>query len=90
MFGLGLTSVTLYFEKLQIIRCHLLKMSPDKHIAALYNLREVKEQAEKGFKWRATRLFSKVISMVNHQLKYQAADPTDKRGLGHGLYVRSI
>ena len=33
-FGLGLTSLTTYFEKLQVIKFHLLKHSPDSQVVA--------------------------------------------------------
>lgn len=84
--GLGLTSPILLFEKLQVIRCHLLANSPDVHISTLYKLRKDKEQEETGRVFRSTRLASESESMVSHQLQFQAAEPGDRRGLGHGLY----
>ena len=89
MFGLGLTSMTTVFEQLQVIKCHLLKFSSDKHITALYHIREDREKAETGQVWRATRLASLSLSMVKHDLMYQHAEPGDMRGLGHEVFVSS-
>ena len=87
-FGLGLTSLTTYFEKLQVIKFHLLKNSSDPHIAALYELRRKREESQLTI-WRPTQLLEKVHSMTEFDLKFQHSDPGDKRGLGHGLFTHS-
>ena len=87
MLGLGLTSVTVLFEKLQVIKCHLIKNSPDEHVTDLYKLREKREHSETGRIWRPTVLTAYADSMVKHQLMYQQAEAGDRRGLGHGLFV---
>jgi hypothetical protein len=88
-FGLGLTSLTTYFEKLQVIKLHLVKHSPDPHVAALYEMRRKREASETGRLWRPTRLLEKVCSMADFDQKFQHAAPGDKRGLGHGLFTNS-
>ena len=86
-FGLGLTDLTTYFEKLQVIKLHLVKYSPDPHISSLYEMRRKREESEVSNRvWRPTRLLEKVCSMADFDLKFQHATPHDKRGLGHGLF----
>lgn len=87
-FGLGLTSLTTYFEKLQVIKLHLVKHSPDPHVAALYDMR-CKREEQQELRWRPTRLLEKVCQMTEFDLKFQHAAPGDKRGLGHGLFTQS-
>ena len=87
-FGLGLTSLTTYFEKLQIIKLHLIKHSPDPHIARLYEIRREREESHQTI-WRPTQLLEKVCSMTDFDLKFQHSSPGDKRGLGHGLFTQS-
>ena len=89
-FGLGLTSLTTYFEKLQVIKLHLVKHSPDPHVAALYEMRRKREESETGRMWRPTRLLEKVCMMADFDQKFQHATPGDKRGLGHGLFSNSL
>jgi len=43
-FGLGLTSLTTYFEKLEVIKLHLVKHSPDPNVSALYDMRRKREE----------------------------------------------
>ena len=87
-FGLGLTSLVTYFEKLQIIKLHLVKFSPDPSVAALYELRRKREESQKKI-WRPTRLLEKVCAISDFDLKFQHAKPGDKRGLGHGLFTQA-
>ena len=89
-FGLGLTILTSYFEKLQVIKLHLVKHSPDPHIAGLYELRRKREESESGRLWRPTCLLEKVCSMTDFDQRFQYATPGDKRGLGHGLFTNSL
>lgn len=87
-FGLGLTSLVTYFEKLQIIKLHLVKFSPDPSIAALYEMRRKREETQVKT-WRPTRLLEKVCRMTDFDLMFQRANPGDKRGLGHGLFSQA-
>ena len=88
-FSLNLTCITTYFEKLQIIKLHLVKHSNDPHVAALYELRRKREESQHST-WRPTQLLEKVSAMSDFDIKYQHADPGDKRGLGHGLFHNSV
>ena len=87
-FGLGLSSFTTYFEKLQVIKLHLVKHSADPHVADLYEMRRKREEHQTSV-WRPTRLLEKVCSMTDFDLKFQNAAAGDRRGLGHGLFTQS-
>lgn len=87
-FGLGLTCLTTYFEKLQVIKLHLVKFSPDPHVASLYDLRRKREEPHSKI-WRPTQLLEQVCSMTDFDLKFQHAAPGDTRGLGHGLFTQN-
>jgi hypothetical protein len=87
-FGLGLTQITTFFEKLQVIKFHLLKHSEDPQVSALYELRRDREKSHLKI-WRPTQLLEKVVSMSNFDLKYQHALPGDRRGLGHGVFTQA-
>ena len=84
--GLGISSLTAYFEMMQIVKCHLLKYSKDPDIATLYHSRENHYKHHNTI-WRATQLFSKVENMVDHDMKFPSVSPGDRRGLGHGIFV---
>lgn len=86
-FGLGLSEITTYFEKLQVIKLHLVKHSPDPHVAALYNMRRIREESHLKT-WRPTQLLEKVCEMTDFDLKFQHATVGDRRGLGHGLFTQ--
>jgi hypothetical protein len=87
--GLNLTSVTVHFESMRVIRCHLLKHSLDEDIAAVYQHRERRYRGNKTI-WRDTQFLEKVETMVAHETKFQAADPCDKRGLGHDFFTAHL
>ena len=87
-FGLGLTSITTYFEKLQVIKLHLLKFSTDPHVSALYEMRRKREENQVKI-WRPTRLLEKVCAMTDFDLKFQHATAGDRSGLGRGLFTQS-
>lgn len=86
-FGLGLTSLTTYFEKLQVIKLHLVKFSPDPHVAALYELRRKREESHSKM-WRPTQLLERVCAMTDFDLRFQHAAAGDRRGLGAGLFTQ--
>ena len=64
------TTLTSYFEKVQVIKMHLVKHSPDPHVSALYDMRCKREEAHEKT-WRPTRLLEKVCSMTDFDLKFQ-------------------
>ena len=87
--GLNLTSVTVHFESMRVVRCHLLKHSHDTDIVSVYQHRELRHRDNTTI-WRDTQFLEKIENMVAHESKFQAADPRDKRGLGHGLFVAHL
>lgn len=89
LLGLDLTSITTHFERMRVIRCHLLKHSADQDVVTIYNIRAERQKSHKKI-WRDTQLLAKVESMVAHETKFQAAEPHDKRGLGHELFVTGL
>ena len=89
LLGLNLTSVTVHFERMRVIRCHLLKHSADKDVATVYQHRADRFKDHKKT-WRDTQFLEKVESMVDHESKFQSAASHDKRGLGHNLFVAHL
>jgi len=87
--GLNMTSMTVHFESMRVIRCHLLKHSLDEDIVAVYQHRVLRHQDNRTI-WRDTQFLEKVESMVDHETKFQAADPGDTRGLGHDLFTAHL
>lgn len=87
--GLNLTSVTVHFERMRVIRCHLLKHSADKDIVTVYQHRADRHKDNKKT-WRDTQFLEKVEGMVAHESKFQSAAAHDKRGLGHNLFVAHL
>ena len=68
-FGLGLTSVADHFERMQIIRCQLLKDSIDPEVRSIYNAK-VRRELLHGRVWRATQLASIVESEAQHRIQF--------------------
>jgi hypothetical protein len=89
LLGLNLTSATVHFERMRIIRCHLLKHSADKDVATVYQNR-ARRHEDNTTTWRDTQLLEKVETIVAHVSKFQSAAPHDKRGLGHNLFVAHL
>jgi hypothetical protein len=83
--GLGLSSPTFYFKKMQVIKCHILAYSSDPDVKAIYQFRTSREAPFKTI-WCPTQLTSKVISMVDHETKYPSQPHHDRRGLGSQLF----
>ena len=77
--GLGITSVSAHFKKMQLIKCHICKYSNDEEIRILYHQRTHQEE---GFTtvWRGTKLLTDVELQVDHNEKFKGQ--VDKCGLG--------
>ena len=88
-FGLGLTSVSSHFERMQVIKCFLLKHSVDSDIATLYARRELKEA---GFKtiWRASKVVSKVETEVHQRTLFPSQDGRQRLGTGNFIAQPSV
>ena len=84
-FGLGLTSVTTHFKKMQIVYCLILKKSEDTDIRKLYE-----HKAEREAKWRtikaSTQLTTEVISQVVFEDKF--GGQVGRQGLGWGAHKK--
>ena len=80
MFGLQLTPPSSHFKKMQLIKSHILKHSPDPSIRALYNARSSRESSFRH-KNRGSHFLSHVEPVVNHNLKFPSQ--RDRQGLGH-------
>ena len=82
-FGLGLTSISMHFERMQIIKCSLLNDSPDEDVQALFRARESREKSFSSRK-PSTKLFRQVDTEVNLNLKFPSQ--SGKQGLGFGNF----
>jgi hypothetical protein len=78
-FGLGLTSVTDHYQRMQIVKCDLLANSVDPNIRALFETR-VKREATQTRIWSATKLHSMAVAESDLKQKYPA-NP-GRQGLG--------
>ena len=87
--GLNLTSLTVHYQKMRVIRCHLLKYSADDDMRIVYDGRVRRQQSHQTM-WRDTNFFEKVEGMANHEARFQAAGSHDRRGLGHGLFTSNL
>jgi hypothetical protein len=81
-FGLGLTSLSALFERLQVTKCHLLKHSKDDDVRTLY-LQKAKQE-ENISVWRGSKHLTKCQAIADHDLKFQGQ--THRQGLGNGNY----
>ena len=75
------------FDRMRIIRCHLLKYSADKDVVDVLENRVRRHKDNKTI-WRDTQLLEKVVSMVEHECQFQSAPSHDK--LGHGLFAAHL
>ena len=82
-FGLGLTPVDVHFEKMQIVKCELLKNSVSDDIRKLYAARETR-YAKPGRIWRFTQHSTMIASSYN--LKKLFPGQVSRQGLGNGNY----
>ena len=82
-FGLGLTSVSDHYQRMQIIKYELLKNSVDPTVVELYKFRE-KHNNNLTKIWKAT----KALSIANAEVDLALMFPTQstKQGLGLGKF----
>jgi hypothetical protein len=85
-FGLGLTSVSHFFKKMQIIKCSLLDDSRDPAVAKVYQLKAQKTSVWK-IKWAPHKILKSLSAEAMLNLSFPAQK--GKLGLGHGLFVGS-
>jgi hypothetical protein len=81
--GLGLTSITDQFERMQVIKCSLLKHSADPAITYLYQRKEKRESLFK-VRWSGTKLSKSLDQEV--RLKQLFPTQNNRQGLGSGNF----
>lgn len=79
--GLGLTSISQHFSKMQIIRSCLLQNSEDPNVRALYSMRASKT-VEWKIKWSAEKATKAATADAVLSLRFPSH--IGRRGLGHG------
>ena len=82
-FGLGLTPISIHFEKMQLVKCCLLQNSVSEDIRALYEAK-MKKEAPQGKRWKSTKHATMVAASYN--LKKMFPSQHSKQGLGFGNY----
>ena len=55
-FGLGITSILNYFQRMQLVKCELLRNSKDPSIRELFKTREIKNSNLSRI-WKATNAY---------------------------------
>lgn len=85
-FGLGLTSVSCFFKRMNVTKCLLLKHSDDKDIKDIYNHRAKREESLST--WKGTKETSDIELMVDHKLRF--AGQTHRLGLGNNCYKADL
>ena len=68
-FGLGLTSISMHFERMQLIKCSLLKGSSAKSVRQIYAHRQEKE-SRLARVWRGSKALTSVESEVELNLQF--------------------
>ena len=81
MKGLRLTSVSLHYKKMQVLKAHTAKYSKDSNLRAVYDMRRCTD-IKKVRKWTATTELEKVEGMVNFDKKFPGQ--SSRLGLGFG------
>jgi hypothetical protein len=89
LLGLGLTSLSTHFKRMQVVKCHLLKNSRDADIRALYE-RRIEKESKHATVWRPTQELAEVEKAVKHAQMFPSQ--VDKAGIGfvRGRYNKSL
>ena len=82
-FGLGLTSISDFYQKMQLTKCELLRQSKDNSIQELYKSKEVKN-AKYSRMWKATKAATVANAEVDLHLKFPSQ--AGNKGLGFGNF----
>ena len=83
LFGLGLTSASHHFIKMQLIKCSLLENSEDEHVRASFKHKHIKTSAW-TVKWDARRLYKSFSADVILQTQFPTQ--ASRLGLGNGVF----
>ena len=82
--GLGLTSVSHYFCKMQVIKCSLLDNSADPNVRMVYKHKSMKSSVW-TVKWNARKIYQDLSAEVLLRSKFPT-QPSKRLGLGHDLF----
>jgi hypothetical protein len=82
-FGLGLTPLSHHYQRMQLIKCELLRTSKDPSIVELYKQRE-SCNAKLTRTWKATKALAVVNAEVDLNLKFPSQE--NNQGLGFGKF----
>jgi len=82
-FGLGLTPLSQHYQRMQLIKCELLRTSKDPAIIDLYKTRE-SYNAKLTRTWKASKALTVVNAEVDLNLKFPSQE--NNQGLGFGKF----
>ena len=82
-FGLGLTCFSDHYEKMQLIKCELLKNSIDESVRKIYKARE-EINSKFTTVWRASNIAKTASAEVELDLKFPTQ--STQQGLGFGNF----
>ena len=85
--GLGLTPVTDHFERMQIVKCQILKHSVCDDIRAIYEAK-AKKESQQGRKWRYTQANSEAQAAADLHIMFPRQN--GRQGLGNGNFKASL
>ena len=82
-FGLGITPISDFYQRMQLVKCELLRNSTDPNVQKLYETRQTRNQSVRRV-WKATNLATTVNAEVDLDLKFPAQE--SHKGLGFGNF----
>ena len=82
-FGLGLTEISAHYQRMQLIKCELLRTSKGNTIQKLYKTREA-INSKLTRVWKTSKLSSIVNAEVELNLKFPVQD--GNQGIGFGNF----
>ena len=83
-YGIGLTSISHHFCKMQLIKCSLLDNSEDKDVRDVYKLKHAKT-SKWSVKWNARKLYKSLSADVILQTQFPTQ--ASRLGLGNGVFI---
>ena len=86
-FGLGLTSVSDHYQRMQIIKYELLRNSLDPTVVELYKFRE-KQNSSLSRTWKATKALSVANTEVDRDLMFPSQNTLQGLGFGNSIQNR--
>ena len=82
-FGLGITPISDFYQRMQLVKRELLRNSTDPNVQKLYETRKTRNQSVRRV-WNATNLARTVNAKVDLDLKFPAQE--SHKGLGFGNF----